>query len=294
MVIHLQADDAGIGKQATAMILEAWELKMLNGFGVVANPDCATQISAAFTKNKNLDCVFCAHLNITDGMAMGGYVEKSILVAPNGRLQIGFLQALMILLIGGKRKKQFLSEVYQEWDAQLTFISQISPERKVIVINGHNYVHMLPSLFKIAIQLGEKHQIPHIRFVNESFFLSGVKEILSISFYVNLCKLFVLSLCKMKIRRMKILFSALSEETFGVLYSGKVSADVVKKVIKKAMIRGVSSMEIVFHPGLSSHEEMEKWTTLAGSKKFFTHINRKMEWEGLKQLQSENVFANKD
>lgn len=53
-------------------------------------------------------------------------------------------------------------------------------------------------------------------------------------------------------------------------------------------------MEIVFHPGLSSHEEMEKWTTLAGSKKFFTHINRKMEWEGLKQLQSENVFANKD
>lgn len=293
MKVHLQADDAGIGKQATAIILEAWQLGMLNGFGVVANPDCSEQISTAFSKNQTIECVLCAHLNITDGMSAFGYGNQSILVAPNGKLQIGFLQALKILIIGGKGKRQFLNEVYHEWDAQLAFISKISSNRKIVAINGHNYVHMLPSLFEIATLLGVKHQIPHIRFVNESFFFAGIKEFFRLSFYINLCKLFILSLCKMEIRRRKIAFSALSDETFGILYSGRLSADVVKSVVKKAVRRGVISMEVVFHPGLSRFDEMEKWTSLAGSKKFFTNPNRQKEWEALKQLQAEHVFTNK-
>lgn len=294
MTIHLQADDAGIGKQATAMILDAWKLGLLNGFGIVANPDCLVQIQEALSDNRNLECVLCAHLNITDGVAMGGYTNKSILAAPDGKLQIGFVQAFKILLMGGVKKRQFLAEVFNEWDAQLTFISKIVPERKITAINGHNYVHMLPSLFEIATQLGQKHNIPHIRFVNEPFFLLHLKDIFRMSFYINLCKLFALWICKMEIQRRNIVFSALSEETFGVLYSGRITAAAVKKIFNKATKRNVNSLEIVFHPGQSKPDEMEKWTSLERSKKFFIHSNRKREWDALSQLQSEHVFTNND
>lgn len=293
MKIHLQADDAGIGNQATAMILEAWQHGMLNGFGVVANPECLVQVAQALAENKHSECVLCAHLNITDGMATGGYTKNSILVAPNGKLQVGFVQALKILLGGGVKKQQFLNEVYKEWDAQLALLSETCYERKIIAINGHNYVHMLPALFEIATKLGKKYRIPHIRFVNEPFFLLEVKNIFRLSFYINLCKLFILQLCRMEITRRKIVFSALSEETFGVLYSGCMTASVVKKIIQKAIERKINSLEIVFHPGQSNAVEMEKWTSLAGSKKFFTHINRKLEWDTLKLLQTEHVFADK-
>ena len=294
MTIHLQADDAGIGKQATTMILDAWKLGLLNGFGIVANPDCLVQIQEALSENRSLECVLCAHLNITDGVAIGGYSNTSILAAPDGKLQIGFVQALKILLMGGVKKRQFLTEVFNEWNAQLAFISKIASERKITAINGHNYVHMLPSLFKIATQLGQKYNIPYIRFVNEPLLLLDIKDIFRMSFYINLCKLFALWLCKMDIQRRKIVFSALSEETFGVLYSGRITAAAVKKNFKKATQRNVNSLEIVFHPGQSKSDEMEKWTSLAGSKKFFTHSNRKQEWDTLSQLQSEHVFTNND
>ncbi len=294
MTIHLQADDAGIGKQATAMILKAWELGLLNGFGIVANPDCEAQIREALCKNQKLDCTLSAHLNITDGVALTGAAANSIIIASGGKLKIRFVQALKILLRGGSKKQQFLNEVYNEWDAQLAFISQISAGRNISVINGHNYIHMLPSLFAIATQLGRKYSIPHVRFVNEHFCLLDFKDLFRISFYINLFKLFILGLCRIEIQRRKIVFSALSEETFGVFYSGRMTASVVKKFFQKAVKRKISSLEIVFHPGRSKAEEMENWTSLEGSKKFFTHENRELEWDALKQLQNDHVFTNKN
>ncbi len=293
MIIHLQADDAGIGEKATQMILEAWEQGLLSGFGIVANKDCENQITESLIKNEKLDCILSAHLNLTDGMAQNSYVKGASIIKSNGRLKIGFGKALFLLIRGGKVKQQFLQDVYNEWDLQLQFIKQVCGERKLTVVNGHNHIHMLPSLFSIATQLAAKYGIPYIRVIDEHLVIAKTKDLSKTFFLLNICKRIILAMCRYQIKRRKIKHTPFSDEVFGVTYSGHVTTGAIKKAIKCAEKRGVNSIEIFLHPGQSLPQEMDKWASTTSGKLFFTHPARKKERDVLKQLRSEQFFANK-
>ncbi len=293
MKIHLQADDIGIGEKATQMILEAWEKGLINGFGIVANVECRNLISESLIKNKNLDCTISAHLNLTDGIAQKPHVKGSCITKPDGRLKIGFAKAFFILMRGGAVKQQFLQEVYSEWDLQLQFIKHVCGERKLMAINGHNHIHMLPSLFSIASQLAAKYEIPHIRIVNEHFLVAKKRDLAKTFFLLNICKWIILAVCRYRIKQKQIHYSSLSNEVFGVLYSGHITSDAIKKAISNAKRRGVNSLEVFLHPGQSLPHEMDKWASTVSGKLFFIHPARKVEMDVLKQLQREQIFANK-
>jgi chitin disaccharide deacetylase len=293
MEIHLQADDVGIGVSATQIILEAWENGFLNGFGIVANVECKDLISESLLKNKSLDCTLSAHLNLTDGTAQSSYIKGSFISKPDGRLKIGFGKALFLLLRGGSVKQQFLQEVYSEWDLQLQFIRDVCGDRKLMAVNGHNHIHMLPSLFSIATQLAAKYEIPHVRVVNEHFLIVKMRDLTKAFFLLNICKWVTLTICRYRIKQKQIHYSALSDEVFGVLYSGHITTDAIRKVINKVKKRGRDSLEIVLHPGQSLPHEMDKWASTASGKLFFIHPSRKKEMDVLKQLQREDIFANK-
>jgi chitin disaccharide deacetylase len=291
MRIHLQADDAGIGMTATQMILEAWEQGLLNGFGIVANTASEKQIAESLTKNKSLECTLSAHLNLTDGMAQQSYLKGAYIVNQNGRLRIGFVKALYYLFRGGRVKKQFLKEVYSEWDLQLQRIKKICGERKLSVVNGHNHIHMLPSLFSMLTHLAAKYDIPYVRFTKEHFIVAKKKDLTRSFFLVNVFKWIVLSICGYQIKRKKIEHSPLTSEVFGILYSGHVTFDAIEKAIITAKKRKVSSIEIFLHPGQSLPGEMDTWASTQSGKLFFTHPARKAEMDVLKQVQLEQILT---
>jgi predicted glycoside hydrolase/deacetylase ChbG (UPF0249 family) len=226
-------------------------------------------------------------------MAQNSYIKEACIIKSNGRLKIDFGKALFLLMRGGKVKQQFLQEVYNEWDLQLQFIKEVCGERKLTVVNGHNHIHMLPSLFSIATQLAAKYEIPHIRIINENLVIAKKGDLLKPFFLLNLCKWIILSVCRYQIKRRQIKYSPLSDEVFGVTYSGHITAYAIKKAIKSAEKRGVNSIEIFLHPGQSLPQEMEKWASTTSGKLFFTHPARKKEMDVLKQLRSEQFFANK-
>lgn len=293
MEIHLQADDVGIGASATRMILDAWEEGLLNGFGIVANAECRDMISEALLKNTDRACTLSAHLNLTDGAAQNSYMKDSCITNPDGKLKIGFNKALFLLLRGGSVKKQFLQEVYNEWDLQLQFIKDVCGERKLMVVNGHNHIHMLPSLFSIATQLAAKYEIPYIRIVKEHFSVAKKEDLTKTFFLLNICKWITLTICRYRIKQKHIPYSPLSDEVFGVLYSGRITTNATRKIIQSAKRRGAKSLEIFLHPGQSLPREMDKWASTRSGKIFFIHPARKEEMEVLKQLQREQIIANK-
>ncbi len=288
MDILLHADDAGIGESATHMIADAWQQNMIHGFGIIANKACSKMIGHALENHQQIACTLSAHLNLTDGLSFRTNTHSSIIADANGHLNVQFSKALFLLIRGGEKRKQFLQQVKEEWDAQLSFIQQNSGGRKITAINGHNHIHMLPAVFEIAVELAKKYQIPNVRFVNEAFFLASRRDLFKPLFYVNMIKLILLTFCKWKIRKKKIQFAALSQETFGVLYSNHISTAVLRKAIAAAKKRNVLSLEVIVHPGQSTAAEMEQWASFKGGKLFFIDEKRKTEWEALKQFQHES------
>ncbi len=293
MTVHLQADDAGIGEQATRMILDAWKQGLINGFGIVANKECSNQIEQVIKKDPDMPCTISAHLNLTDGMALRSYTAGAYIMNSKGRLKISFVKAFFLLLKGGAAKQQFLQEVYDEWEQQIVFIKQLCGERKLMCINGHNHIHMLPSLFSIAALLAAKHEVPHIRIINEHLLFAKKSDLLRPFFLLNVCKWVVLTICRYQIKRKQIKYSPLTDEVFGVTYSGHITTDAIIMAVKRARKRSVCSLEIILHPGQSLPQEMDKWASTASGKLFFIHPARLKEMEVLEQLKFEHVIENK-
>lgn len=294
MNILLLADDAGIGKQATDMIIDAWQHKKLDGFSILANKECYVQIADALQTHKELNCVLSAHLNLSDGPVFFRNGKKSLISTADGRLKISFVKALRLLLSGKQTRNTFLLEVENEWRAQLSFIKKLCGERKLYAVNSHNYIHMLPPLFKLAAKLADENSVPHIRFVSESFIIVHFRNLFSVSFYLNCIKLFVLSCCRLLIKAEAIYFKPVAEKTFGVLYSGRVTAESIRTAVNSKMNRNKELIEIVVHPGQSLLSEVENWTSSRRSIEFFIHNNRRKEWDVVKNKYHEFHYTTKN
>jgi predicted glycoside hydrolase/deacetylase ChbG (UPF0249 family) len=284
MTFFFLADDAGIGNTATAAILDAWQEKLLDGFSIVANKECYLQIQERLLENSSLACVLAAHLNLTDGKAMIEDKRHQVIADAKGRLRISFAKALWITIRGGKKKQHFLTEVAAEWDAQLRFIKEVCGDRKLVSVNGHNHIHMIPSLFPIIAALSHQHNIPFVRIPKEYFFCSGATNFLRPFFYRNMVKWIVLWICFFFIRKRTVSFKPFTTEVFGVLFSGHASKKAVASCLASAKKRNVISLEMIFHPGQSVEHEMAKWATFSSGKAFFLHPNRAEEMKTLKQL----------
>mgnify|MGYP006191909111 CR=1 FL=1 len=189
MTVYFLADDAGISNTATSYIAEAWQQNLLDGFSIVANRDCSKQLQNILQKNRHRECILSAHLNLTDGKSIAMHGSGAIIADDQGRLRISFIKALYLVIIGGKRKQRFLQEVQTEWNAQINFIKNICGDRKLSFVNGHNHLHMIPSLFQIATELSKKHNIPCVRIAKEHFSIQSFDIFFQPFFYFNSFKI---------------------------------------------------------------------------------------------------------
>jgi chitin disaccharide deacetylase len=151
--IHLiiNADDYGSFPCISRGILEAASLGSVTATGILANsPDLMAQFEW-LDSVEGLD--IGVHLNLTYGKPMTATMTEK-LAHWNGRFPSAYSMSLMILT-----GKISLHDVRLEWCAQI----EACQPKKLLFLNSHEHIHMLPVLFPLVLELAQEYEIPHVR-----------------------------------------------------------------------------------------------------------------------------------
>lgn len=284
MQIYYHSDDACLTKSSTEKILSCWENGFIHGFSVLANASLLPLVQQSIQQNSRLPLRLSIHLNLTDFRAVSSPKHASLLTDKDGIFKVGFLKAFLIHLLGGKRKTIFLQQVCLEWDAQINLVKKELSPIHVVALDSHNYIHLVPCLFKLISDLSEKHEIPFVRVPNESFYIAEWKHLFRGYFINNLLKF---ALIKLLVKVNKANNYKKRQEAMGILYSGNMFRDNIKKGLEKAKKNNVASVEVVLHVGRSYQEELVGNIKRKSAIAFFVSEKRDKELEAVKQLRHE-------
>lgn len=149
----INADDLGFTKGVNAAIKEAH----LNGFLTHASLMANTNYFEDAVNDVVKSCPnlkIGVHVNLTCGKQLAGKGEDK------------FNNSFMGLLLKSKTKKELL-QIENEIEKQILAIRDKGIN--ISHIDGHEHVHIIPSINKIVRKLAKKYHIPRIREINENF-----------------------------------------------------------------------------------------------------------------------------
>ena len=155
----VNADDLGWTEGVNRGIAEAHANGIVTSASLLANGSAfLSGVELALSRE---DLGVGVHLNLSDGAPTVPRELVTTLLNDNAEFA-GGPESLLLKLA---RRALLLSEVEQEWDAQITRVREfgISPTH----LDGHKHVHMLPGLFEVALRLAKRHQIGAIRVSHE-------------------------------------------------------------------------------------------------------------------------------
>lgn len=147
----VNADDYGYFPGISRGILDAAASGALTATGILANsPDLKVQLKW-LAKAESLSVG--VHLNLTHGKPLTASMAEKL-----GRWQGQFPDAYVMtrLLLTGQIKT---ADVRAEWCAQIAACQGC----KLMFLNSHEHIHMLPLLFPLALELAEQYRIAHVR-----------------------------------------------------------------------------------------------------------------------------------
>lgn len=151
--IHLiiNADDYGYFPCISQGIMEAASSGALTATGILANsPNLETQLEW-LDSVEGLD--LGVHLNLTFRQPLTAtMIEK--LSRWDGCFPGAYWMSLMILT-----GKVSIQDVHIEWSAQI----EACQGKKLLFLNSHEHIHMLPALFPLVLKLAQEYEIPHVR-----------------------------------------------------------------------------------------------------------------------------------
>ncbi|MDD1610740.1 MAG: ChbG/HpnK family deacetylase [Methylococcaceae bacterium] len=147
----VNADDYGYFPCVSRGILEAAHAGSLTATGILANnPDLTTQL-------KWLDAVpqldLGVQLNLTFQQPLTAVMGEK-LARWKGCFPNAYLMSLLILT-----GRISVATVREEWCAQI----EACQSKKLVFLNSHEHIHMLPVLFPLVLELAKVYNIPHVR-----------------------------------------------------------------------------------------------------------------------------------
>lgn len=175
----INADDLGFTPGINAAIKKAH----LEGYLSHASMMCNTRY---FEEALTEVLPFCpllkigAHINLTCGIAL----HKESVFAKNGKLKNNFVKLLLM-----RKSAKVLQDFELEIEAQILKLK----ENGITIqhIDGHEHIHIIPSINKVIRKLADKHDIPRIREINESL-ITSMKYNLRTASFANILKLILL------------------------------------------------------------------------------------------------------
>ncbi len=284
MNVFFHSDDACLSAESTSHILRCWKEGALDGFSILANKDLLDLVADEMKEYAGTPARLSVHLNVTDLRPCLPPNDVPHLVTSTGNFRVSFFRALWMVSVGGKQKKNFLTQIYNEWDAQIQLVKTAMPSHEVAGLDSHNHLHMIPSLFAITLQLAEKHHLKRVRVPVEPFYISSLKHLLSWFYINNLAKWLVIKFFAFISGARQ---SEKMQRAMGVLYSGNMFQENVKKGVSVAREKVSDSIEVIFHVGQSNEAELKGNVASTSAIKFFTSTKRANEYRAVQNLNNE-------
>lgn len=232
-MLIINADDLGFTKNINLAIKNAHLTGYLTHCSVMTNTvffDHAVQNVIGPCPNLKVG----VHVNLTCGTALTGSSD----LAKTGKLRHTFISLLF-----QRKNRKFLDAVEKEIDHQIQKAKMICPE--ISHIDGHEHVHIIPSINKIVRKLAKENGIPRVREINES-----LQESLRFNYrgmpFSNLIKLTVLKFLSMFNKKSN------SIEFYSILNTCMINERNLFPYLKNS---DAKSIEIMVHPALDFDEE---------------------------------------
>lgn len=291
MDIIFHCDDAGATVNSTRCILQAFDNGLINSLSIVANGDGVGEISQRLQKLSKNKMRIAVHLNLLEGKLLSSN-KTNLLLDDHGNLHFKFIDLVKKWLsLSKKKKNELLSEIEQEWRAQIEKVKTVCYPHQISQIDSHEYIHMLPFLFPLVVRLAEEQNIPQIRIPREVYHISeNLYDSLSVNFLVNIIKHYVLKILSWySIDKLNFRNYDHSKYIIGVLYTGKMTISSVKAGIEAARRRKATSVEIIFHIGRAKESEVSRWVGNLKTASAYTSKNRDKEYAELAKLKKEEL-----
>ena len=274
-MVYICADDYGLNDASSARIRQCVECGALNKVSVFPN---FGPIDLRGLQNVRLSL----HLNLVEGRCMADAGEVDLLADESGAFRHTFGGLLKASLLN---RKQFEAQVYRELRAQiLHFRAALGPEVP-FGIDSHQHTHMIPAVFRALIRvLRDEHiDVPYLRIPAEPLSPYIKTPSLYLTYRpVNLVKQWLLNLLWAINKRVLNRSPIPTADFFGILFSGKMDAARVAKVlpvyIRRAEKRG-RDVEVLFHPGYLEANRADFQGRNIVFDSFYLSANRQVEFD---------------
>lgn len=229
----INADDLGLSLGVNEAILRSHNDGYLTHASLMANTDFFDHaIKEIIPNSKNLKVGF--HINLTCCKALSENCEIS---DNNGLLSNNFVKLLFL-----RKTKKVLTSIENEIETQLLKLKDNNVD--ISHIDGHEHVHVIPSINKIVKKIARKYNIERVREINESF---------STSFRYNLRTASIANIIKLFLLKFLSQFNSNSKrvEFYTILNTCEINEDNLFNYLQNSQNK---TIEIMLHPSLSQFD----------------------------------------
>jgi hopanoid biosynthesis associated protein HpnK len=229
----VNADDFGLSERVNEGIVQAHRQGILTSASLIASGEAFEHAVGLANATPTLD--IGVHLTLIEEQPTAPPDVIPTLVGGNGRFHPHALAFVRRYFLG----RISLEQVRHELDAQIDAI--LSRGLKVSHLDGHQHLHMLPSVRLIVGELAEKYAIPSIRYPKESpriYMLMDpacvrrIPQMLLLNFFCTIAR---------------TSDAARPDHFFGFFYGGRLSKDNLLRVLEHLPSTGIC--EVMCHPG---------------------------------------------
>ena len=195
------------------------------------------------------------HINLTEGPPDARLSAVPHLINGSGHYKRTFQQYCLAV----RKDKRILNEIRLDIEAQ--FQKARDHRLKINHVNGHQHIHMIPSVFEIVCQTVRDCGIKYVRIPLEPFFICpALHDNLFMILRLNLVKHFLLN--HLSLQAIKIIrnYGLSCVGSFvGVMYTGSMTVKTFKSAIFKLRRLNISVAEVLFHPAnIDCSEDMKE------------------------------------
>ena len=285
-MIYFCADDYGLNAAVSARIQQCVQSGAINKVSVFPNFDPLDLHPIRQTR-------ISLHLNLVEGRCMADSGQIGLLAEENGQFLHTFTGLLAASLI---HPKAFERQVYREIRAQVLSFRSVLPQGAPFCVDSHQHTHMIPAVFRALIRVlrDENIDISYLRIPAEPLLPYLTTPSLYLTFRgANVVKQWLLKALWLIDKPMLKGVPIPTADFFGVLFSGKMDAGRVRKVLPKYIKRADKAgrdIEVLFHPGYLEEAKAELRAGNIVFSHFYLSKNRKLEFDSVIKLSERSVL----
>ncbi len=242
----VSADDYGLSKNASNVILETIERGVVTSVSLLANAEAAAYAVAALRERAPATRL-AVHLNLTEGRALSG---AGPLTDADGAFRFSVGGLLIAYYFSSRAARGSLRmQVRREFSAQLARVRSLSGMEGPLPVDGHQHVHILPFACDELLEIAG---IGFMRIPDEPFFIAP-GQFFSHFGKNGLARPILSLLSRRAARRARAHGIATNDSFIGFVSSGKMTYEIAAAGLQAAG----GSVELCFHPGaLAPHEPL--------------------------------------